>query len=144
MARIERKIAIGAPVEKVFAYIADPMSMLEYLPEMMEVKDLSLTEEGVGSRYRWSYKMAGIRFEGESVVTEFTANRRRVSETKKGIISHWTWDFDASNGGTSLSLVLDYTVPVPVLGKLAEAVVHRQQEHMADLVMSNIKARMGG
>ncbi|UCH46443.1 MAG: SRPBCC family protein [Betaproteobacteria bacterium] len=142
MAKIERTIEINAPVEKVFAYIAEPMSMLEYLPEMMEVKDVDLNEEGVGSRYRWSYKLAGIRFEGESVVTEFVPNRRRVSKTKRGIVSTWAWNFEASDSGTKLSLTVEYAIPVPVLGKLGEAFMLRQQEAMADLVMANIKARM--
>ena len=142
MAKIERTIAINAPVEKVFAYMGDPMSMLEYLPEMVEVKDVALTEQGVGSRYRWIYKLVGIRFEGESVVTEFVPNRRRVSETRRGIVSTWTWDFESSDGGMKLSLIVEYIIPVPVLGKLAEAVVLRQQEAMTDLVLANIKGRM--
>jgi uncharacterized protein YndB with AHSA1/START domain len=142
MAKIEKTIAINAPVEKVFAYIGDPMSMLEYLPEMVEVKDVALTEQGVESRYRWTYKLVGIRFEGESVVTEFVPNRRRVSETRRGIVSTWAWGFEPRDGGMKLSLIMEYIIPVPVLGKLAEAVVLRQQEAMADLVMANIKGRM--
>jgi uncharacterized membrane protein len=142
MVKIERTVAINTPVEKVFAYIGDPMSMLEYLPEIVEVKDVALTVQGVGSRYRWIYKLVGIRFEGESVVTEFIPNRRRVSETKRGIVSTWTWGFESNDGGMKLSLIVEYIIPVPVLGKLAEAVVLSQQEAMADLVMANIKGRM--
>ncbi|UCD68133.1 MAG: SRPBCC family protein [Betaproteobacteria bacterium] len=142
MAKIERTIAINAPVEQVFTYIAEPNSMLEYLPEMMEVREVNLTEQGVGSRYRWTYKLAGIRFEGESVVTEFVPNRRRVSETKRGIVSTWTWDLEPSESGTKLTLIVKYAIPVPALGKLGEAFMLRKQEAMADVVMTRIKARM--
>jgi len=38
----------------------------------------------------------------------------------------------------------EYTIPIPVLGKLAEALVLRQNEREADLAMANIKDRMEG
>ena len=142
MAKIERTVTINAPVEKVFTYIADPMTLLEYLPSMMEVKDVTLTDEGVGSHYRWVYKMAGIRFEGESTVIEFVPNERRVAQTKRGIVSTWTWVFEVHDGGTKLNLTVEYTIPIPVLSKLAEALVLRQNERMADVAMSNVKDKM--
>jgi len=59
MAKIERTVTINAPVEKVFTYIADPMTLLEYLPSMMEVKDVTQTDEGVGSRIGGSTRWLG-------------------------------------------------------------------------------------
>jgi uncharacterized protein YndB with AHSA1/START domain len=142
MAKIERTVIINAPVEKVFAYITDPMTLLEYLPSMMDVKDVTLTEQGIGSHYRWVYKMAGIPFEGESTVIEFIPNVRRVVQSKRGIVSTWTWAFEPHDGGTKLSLVVEYVIPVPVLRKLAEALMLRQNERMSDLAMTNVKERM--
>lgn len=143
MARIERSIAIKAPVEKVFAYISDdPMNTLEWLPGMVEVKDVVRTKEGVGSRYRWVYKMAGLPFEGESIATEYVPNQRLVDQSKGGINSTWTWTFAPEGEGTRVNLAIEYTVPIPVLGKLAEALVLRQNEREADLALVNIKARM--
>lgn len=138
MAKVERSITIGAPAEKVFAYIEAPMNTLEWLPGMLEVKDA--TGQGVGSGYHWAYKMAGVRFEGESTVTEHVPNERIVFQNKGGIPSTWTWVFQPHEGGTKISLVVEYTVPV--LGKLAESLVLKQNEREADLAMANIKAKM--
>jgi carbon monoxide dehydrogenase subunit G len=91
MAKVEKTITINAPVEKVFGYVEDPMSQLEYLPSIVEVKDV--TGQGVGGHYRWTYKMAGVRFDGESTLTEYTSNERMVVEGKGGIASTWTWIF---------------------------------------------------
>ncbi len=44
MAKVEKSITINAPVEKVFAYIEDPMNQLEYLPSIVEVKDVTARE----------------------------------------------------------------------------------------------------
>ena len=144
MASVERSITIDAPVEKVFSYIDDPLNNLEWLPSVMEVKDVTRTGQGVGTHYRWVYKMVGLRLEGEETVTEYIPNQRRVSQTKSGVISTWTWTFEPHDGGTKLNLVVEYTIPIPVLGKLAEALVLGQNKREADLAMANIKARMEG
>jgi len=142
MAKIEKSIIINAPVEKIFAYIEDPMSNPEWLPSLMEVKDV--VGEGVEARFRWTYKMVGLRLEGESTATEYIPNQRIVSQTKGGVSSTWTWAFEPHDGGTKINLVVEYTVPIPVLGKLAEALVLKQNERELDLAMTNIKARMEG
>jgi uncharacterized membrane protein len=140
MARVEKSVHIDAPVERVFAYLRDPMSNLEWLPGIMEVTNVS--GEGVGARFRWVYKMAGIALEGESTALEFVPNEQFVTESKSGIISTWNWDFAPDNGGTKIELTVDYVVPIPVLGKLAEAVVVRQNERVLDTALENIRSRM--
>jgi hypothetical protein len=37
---------------------------------------------------------------------------------------------------------VEYTVPLPLLGKLAEAFIVKQNEHEADVMLANLKARM--
>jgi len=142
MTKIERSITIDAPVERVFAYLADPMANPEWLPGMVEVKEVHLAEEGVGTTHRWVYKMAGIRFEGENSTTEYLPNQRIVTETKGGIESIWTWVFEPHEAGTKLNLTVEYGVPTGVLRKLTEPFVVRQNRREAVLAMANIKARM--
>jgi uncharacterized protein YndB with AHSA1/START domain len=142
MAKVEMGIRIEAPVEKVFGYLEDPATNPEWLPGMVEVRDIARTEEGVGGHFKWVYKMAGMTFEGESKTTEFVRNERMVVDSKGGIASRWTWTFAPHEGGTRLDLVVDYTVPVPVLGRLAEALVLKQNEREANLALVNIKTRM--
>ncbi len=45
-------------------------------------------------------------------------------------------------GGTRVSVSVDYTIPGAVLGKLAEPIVHKMNEHEAETVLANLKARM--
>jgi len=142
MKKVERNITINAPVEQVFAYIEDPMNITEWLSSMMEVKDVA--GSGVGQHYRWTYKMAGVRLEGETTVTENIPNKRRVAKTKRGVVSIWSYTFEPHEGGTKLNLDIEYTIPVPVLGKLAEKFVLRRNEREADLAMANIKDKMEG
>jgi hypothetical protein len=46
--------------------------------------------------------------------------------------------------GTKLGLDVDYTIPVPVLGKLAEKVVFKRNQREAQMSMENIKGTMEG
>jgi uncharacterized membrane protein len=142
MAKVERSITINAPVEKVFAYIADPRNLPDWLASMMEVRDV--TGSGVGQHYRWTYKMAGVPLQGESTVTEQVHNERRVMQSKGGVTSTWIFNFEPDNGGTKMKLDIEYTIPVPVLGKLAEKLVLKRNEREADLAMANIKETMAG
>ncbi len=142
MAKVERSITINAPVEKVFAYIADPMNLPQWVPSMMEVHDV--TGSGVGQHYRWTYKMAGLQLQGETTVTEDIPNERRTTQSKGSVTSTWILNFEPDNGGTKMKLDIEYTIPVPVLGKLAEKLVLKRNEREADLAVANIKETMEG
>ena len=142
MAKIERSITINAPVEKVFSYMIDPMNNLEWLPSVTDVRDV--TGQGVGQRWGWTYKMMGLPLKGESELIEHIPNQRIVSKSTGGVVSTWTWTFKPEAGGTSLHLVVEYTIPVPVLGKFGERLVLSRNEREADLAMANIKDRMEG
>ena len=142
MAKVERHILINAPVEKVFAYLHDPRTAVEWLPGVVEVKDVTLTEKGVGSRHRWTYRMAGLLLGGESITTEYIHNQRLVTQSKAGLPTTWIYQFEPHNAGTELSLTVEYAFPIPVLGRFLEALMSRQNERVADLAMANIKAKM--
>jgi uncharacterized membrane protein len=142
MAKITRSISISAPVEKVFAYMDDPTHMPEFWPSMIEVKDVKQAPEGVGSTFGWVYKMAGMRFEGVSETTEHIPNQRTATRSTKGIQSTFVWTYEPEDGGTKLTSEVEYVVPIPLLGRLAEAFILKQNEHEAETMLANLKARM--
>jgi carbon monoxide dehydrogenase subunit G len=142
MVRVEKRVSIKAPISKVFDYMADPKSNLEFMPGMMDVRDIKETESHIGTHFRWTYKMAGMRFEGETTVLEWVKNKRVVTQGKGGVNSKWFFTYDPTDDGTMLSLAVEYEVPIPVIGKMAEAVIRKQNEREADLALSNIKDRM--
>jgi hypothetical protein len=86
--------------------------------------------------------MVGKHFEGESITEEFVPEKKVVSRSKGGINSLWTWNFKPCNDGTKLDVIVDYTVPIPVLGKIAEAVILKQNIREAELALANIKDKV--
>ncbi len=143
MAKIEKSILINAPVEKVFAFMAKPENLPEIWPSLQEVRNVQPLPNG-GYSYDWSYKMAGLRFDGHATWSEFIENQRIVDENESGIPSTFVWVYQPENGGTRVSLSVNYTIPGAALGKLAEPIVHKMNEQEAETVLVNLKARMEG
>ena len=141
MAEIKRSISINAPVEKVFAFIEDPVNFPEVWPSMMEIKDVEELPTG-GRKYNWVYKMLGVRLEGTTETTEYVANQRIVSKSAGGIETTFVWELLPEGEGTKLNVSIEYTVPVPVLGKLAEGLIVKLNEREADTLMANLKDRL--
>ena len=138
MAKITRSIFINAPVEKVFNYHTDPNNNTEYWPSMVEVKNIEDHPTG-GKKFDWVYKMVGVRFEGTTIPIEYVPNKRLVFETKGGIESTFVYDYELEGDGTRLSIEVDYTIPVPVLGKLAESFILKSNERETDTILANVR-----
>lgn len=141
MQRLEKTGFINAPVEEVFDYWKNPENQPEVWPSLVEVKDVQ-KPPGVGSTWKWVYKLAGIRFEGQSENVEFIPNQKIVDKSSGGIESTFTWEFKPENDGTRLNFSAEYNIPVPVLGKFAESFVIKQSDNEGDAVFANLKARL--
>lgn len=143
MAKIIRSITINAPVEKVFEYMDDPCNLPNFWPSMLEAQVSGPAEVG-GYNFEWEYKMAGVRLRGASEIVERIPNRKMVTMSKKGVESRFTWSYEPEGEATRMTVEAEYTIPVPVLGKLAESVIARNNEREADILLANLKTIMEG
>jgi ligand-binding SRPBCC domain-containing protein len=141
MPKIEKSILIDAKVEKVFAFMSEPGNLLEIWPSLLDVKNVQPLPNG-GYCYDWTYKLAGLRFQGQSEWTEFVKDQRVVDTNKGGIPSTFVWTYHPEDGGTRLNMSVDYSLPGAVLRKLAEPIVHKMNEHESEIILANLKARM--
>lgn len=138
----KQSIAIDAPPEAISAYIDDPRNMPEWLPSLVEVREIA--GAGVGQQFAWTYEMAGLRFDGKSTVTDYTKGARSVHESKGGIASTWTTTLEPQTDGTVLTIEVQYTVPVPVLGRLAEKLVVKRDARELREALENVKTSVEG
>jgi hypothetical protein len=88
--------------------------------------------------------MAGVLLKGETTCTEYIPNERIASQIKGGITCTWITSFKTQDGGTIMELDIEYTIPIPVLGKLVEKIVLKRNEREADMAMVNVKEKMEG
>ena len=141
MAKLSRSIHIKAPVEIVFNFVTEPANLPEVWPSMVDVNAIHREPSGL-HKFHWKYKMAGIIFEGNTDTIEAVPNQHVITQTTGGISSKFEWTYHPENNETTLDVVVEYTVPIPVLGKLAEAVVVKLNEREAETLLANIKDRM--
>jgi len=137
MLTVEKSIVINAPVGAIFTYVEDPTKLTEWMTSLTEVRNIK--GEGVGQTYDWTYRMMGIPLDGTTTVTEKVPNERTTTETVGGVKSTWVFTFASDGEATTMTLKIDYTVPVPVLGKLAEKLVANRNEREMETNLANIK-----
>ena len=140
MAKIEKEVIVRASLSEVFNYVSKPSNLLKFWPSLIELKDIQLLSNG-GYSGRWLYKMMGMRFEGTAIYTQMFHNQWFVIETKGGIGSTITWTFRSGEDITRVTLTIEYKVPIPLLGKLAEAIIVRMNDQEGDLMMAHLQAR---
>ena len=140
MARIERDIAIDAPVEKVFAYYASPDHLTAWA-HMVDVTDVQKLPNG-GYSFGWTYNLSGMRVDGTVEDIELVTNQRRVSKTKGAIDLTLTARFQPEDGGTKMAAEVEFSVPIPLIGRVIGAFIIGSMESEIDAMLANIKARM--
>lgn len=143
MFTIKRSAIINAPVKTVFSFMDNPTNLLEIWPSMVEIKNVRSNSKG-WPIYEWVYKMGGMKFLGEQDTLERIPNKHITTKSTKGVDSHFDFEYKDLGKKTEMVMVVEYTVPVPLVKKLAEVIVGKLNEHEADLMLANLKARLEG
>jgi uncharacterized membrane protein len=138
--KVHKSIEIKAPLKEVYDYIDNPEKNPEWITSMIESHNI--TGSGVGRHFDWTYKMIGIPLKGESLCTEDVPEKHIVVKTTGGVESTWTFDLKSKKDYTVLDLDIDYKIPVPVVGKLAEKVLLKRNERETEMSLMNIKERL--
>ncbi len=141
MERIEKSVAIQAPVGRVFEYLTDPAHLPVIWPSLVETSNAVVGEDGAHT-FDWKYRMAGLPFHGRAATIEVERDRRRVDRNEGGIPSTFRWSFAPRDGGAEVSLEIEYELPVPVFGRLAAPFLRRLNEREAETMLGNLKERL--
>ena len=63
---------------------------------------------------------------------------------KSGIPSKFDWNYSTEGENTRLSVEIEYTIPIPLLSKIAEKIIVKLNEQETDNLLLNLKTRMEG
>ena len=137
MLTLEKTIVINASPEKVFVRFDNPANMLEDNSSIVDVTDI--TGEGVGRSFKMVYKMVGIKFPQTCTYIEYVKNERIASKFEGGITGTFGLHLEPHNGSTKLSIVINYAIPIPLVGKIAESLLAKRNEREWDVVLANAK-----
>ncbi len=141
MNTLKKSIIVKVPLEQVYQYIDNPATILEYWPSMIDIRDIQPLPNG-GHKFHWTYKMAGMHMEGTSEDIEYIPRQKVVSKGTGGIDSLITITLEPADSGTRVEWMFEYTIPLPAIGRLAEAVIVKLNEQELNLILINIKTRL--
>ena len=141
MAKLTRSIVTNAPVNKVFEFVEEPTNLPKFWPSMVEVSDVKRSGDQVRT-FNWVYKMAGLKVDGNTEITERIPNQKTVSVSTGGIPSTIVWNYAPEGQGTKVTVDADYKIPGALLGKLAEPLVIRINERESETLLENLKTIM--
>ncbi len=142
MEKILKSIVIDAPPGNVFDYLSNASHLPEVSPGFVEVKNVIATPDGAQS-FDWTYRLAGIRFHGHAETVEVVKDRYQLVRNETGIPGTFRWTVGKCNHGAEARLEIDhYELPVPFLGRLTGPILRWLNEHEADRLLRNLKARL--
>ncbi|UCE95702.1 MAG: SRPBCC family protein [Candidatus Bathyarchaeota archaeon] len=130
MVRVESSIEIKAPIEKVFAFLADPRNYEKiFADSKVKMEMLSEGPIGLGTKYRISAERRRI-LGGQQVdfhlheYVEFEENHTFTDRETEGRLKkeEMTFIFDKTDNGTKVIAIIDYELPYSgfgiIIGKL--------------------------
>ncbi|MGH2682107.1 MAG: SRPBCC family protein [Actinomycetota bacterium] len=144
MTKIHRDVVVNTDPERCFDFIANPSLAPLFISSLYSIDPIEVEPRGAGNRWGFEYDMFGVPIRGESECIEFERPIKYVWRSIPGastIDTTFSYTFQPENGGTRVSLEVEYQVPEQVLGgKIADKlVVERMNEHEADAAISNLK-----
>ncbi len=137
MIKSELSITIDAPPEKVFARIEDYESNIEWVPSLIEIKNVA--GKGEGQTHQSVYKMMGIKMEMNATVTEHVPNERLALEFSGGGNGKMIYALEPLNNGCKLDVTYEYSMPIPLVGKMAERLLKKRNEREFQTSLENLK-----
>ncbi len=141
--KIERSIVIEAPPEKVFALVDDQERTPEWNDLIKEVKVTSKECTGVGSTQHYvSIQMdEGPQGEWDTITTKWVENEGYSWRTTSGDITNYgSITLKPVDGGTEVTLVLNYELPYSILGRIIDKLlVSKEMEKGLTRALRNLK-----
>jgi len=142
MISYNNSIVINAPVSEVFTYVNELTTMPDWLTGLVEVRNVIGT--GEGQQCEWTFKLVGVQLRGQAVTVDCVANERCTHQSIGMFSSTWKQIVEPHEDGTKLIIEVEYALPLPVLGKLAEHLTVRRMARDLDSSLLNIKEALEG
>ena len=137
MAKVEKSIVIAAPPEKIWEVAADPSGWHTWFEGASEPKSVQ-GDGGVGTVVEHGITVAKIPLPATTEVVEYEPGVRWKAEfhgpANKGYMQ---WDYAPEDGGTKVTFTIEAELSGPA--KLAEKMVVKSFESMADKTLANLK-----
>jgi carbon monoxide dehydrogenase subunit G len=118
--RIEEKIAVDVPPERVWDFVTDPRIYSRHISGITRWDVQGKRERGLGARYAMRMRVGSAEVGGLIEVVEFDAPRDMAWTSVTGLDQRGRWRIRERDGRTAVSLRLSYQAPGGILATLAD------------------------
>jgi uncharacterized membrane protein len=148
MAHVEMNAHFEAPIEQVFDLMADAKRWPEWMPNMLEVMEVTGPLDQPGTRIHEAMRFLGRRIESWDEIVE--AERPRLwkyASGTEGMKSVGTFRLTPAGQGTDVAIEGDYDLPAGFLGEIAdrlfvEKAMERQMRHSLENFKALVEAKV--
>lgn len=129
--RLHRRQVVGGTVSEVFEFFKDPRNLEAITPQWLDFRVTGSTDREVrtGTRINYELRLHGLPLKWESRITDYVDGERFTDEQIKGPYRRWHHEhhFHEVEGGVAVEDVVNYELPLGILGRVAHAVVVQRQ-----------------
>jgi len=142
MAAIEKSIVVNCPPEKIWNMVRDPAGWYTWFEGAAQPKSIS-GDGSVGTVVETGLTVANIPLPARIKVVEAVPNTRWKGEfTGPATEGYQLWTDERGDSGTRLTFRIEENLSGPA--KLAEGIVLKSFDQMADKTLANVKALVEG
>lgn len=120
-----RSVHIDAPVNEVFEHVRDPRNVVTADPEPVELSDVELTPEGVGSSWRTSWHVLGLPVHASWTRRVLVPGAQIVDHASTGVT--WEYTTTSDEDGTRLDLGYEIATRSPVTNRILDRAFGNQE-----------------
>ena len=141
MPTVTQTVDIGAPVDRVYSFIADrPEGATSFIPGLNRISNVSLPKADVGQMWEYEFNWFGLVISGQTRCTTLDRPRSYQFQTITGNRSTWTYRFEPKDATTRVTLEVEYDVPQNMLARYAsEGTLEKMNLERAAEALSNLK-----
>jgi hypothetical protein len=142
MPSVSESIEVAAPPEAAFSFVADaPARATMFIPGLNRINNVTTEKAGVDQAWDYEFNWFGLVVSGRSRCTKYERASLYQFRTLTGNPSTWTYRFEARNGGTHVTLDVEYELPQNQLARFATAgTLEQMNRNRAREIVANLKA----
>lgn len=128
---LRRTTFIRAPLPEVFTFFSDPQNLARITPEKMGFEIVAAPDRSLraGDRIEYRIRILGVPLRWTTLITRWEENVAFADLQERGPYRRWlhTHSFRAVDGGVEMGDVVEYELPLGLLGRLAAGWMVRRQ-----------------
>ncbi len=140
MTKLSASVEVNAPLDEVWAFASDWRHWDDWWDGASGFRPTTEVARGNGARYAYRAWVAGLTLNLETQISDFVEKAGWRGIVTKGPPHRTQWVFESKGAGTRLTYILEYRLPIPLLGGLLDSLLMRRGwQHRLESSLHNLK-----